>query len=233
MIISISGEPGTGKTYQAMGFPEPVTVLDTENRDQPTADRFYRDRLVEVIPIKAFTAGFRDDYLKSYHNLVERTAEWMASPEPPTLVLDSVSDIRNKYAVAKWHRDHPQRKRPALYEYREINDTVRDVLFPLINRARVDGVHLVFTVQMGPEYGAVCEERDGKMIRVTAKVGRKPVIEEWIEYQVDTLVTLSTFRSKGRWVYRAEVTKSPAGCFSLDLGPEPGSLYLALLETGL
>lgn len=230
MIILLAGEPGTGKTFGAMTFPEPARILDMENRD--TAPK---DRVVTVEKVKCLTKDYLDDYPASLAKLRGMTGAWLRDPTPPSLVLDTVSDIRNTYCynerLGEVQVKNPQRTRLAIEEWGEVNDKVEAILFPLINRARKDSLDLVLITQMDDEWGTAEEERGGRYVKVKARVGRKRACQNWIEYHVDTIVTLATQERKGEWKYTAECSKSPVGCWSEDVTGQ--ALHDVLLEKGL
>lgn len=230
MILLLAGEPGTGKTFGAMTFPEPVRVLDMENRD--TAPK---DRLVDVMKVKMLTKDYLDDYAASLRQLRFLTQAWVMDPSPPGLVLDTVSDIRNTYCYIERLNEvraaNPKRTRLAIEEWGEVNDKTEAIIFPLINRARKDNLDLILIAQMDDEWGVAEEERGGRYVKVKARTGRKRACQNWVEYHVDTILNFHAEKRKGAWVYTVECTKSPVGCWTEDVTGL--SLYDVLLEKGL
>ncbi len=228
MIIILSGEPGSGKTDRSMLFEEPVKILDMENRDQRSFDRNHSDRIIDICPI-LMKVNHISDYYKSYLNLKKVIDMIVISkPEFRTLVLDGISDIRSKYAKAKWLNDHPKRKNPLPEEWAEINETTRQLLDPLIGMARDLGFHLVFTAQFCDEYGKVEKQNDyGKSIITSEKLGREPNVEDWQAYNVDSHIILEYRKPK----YFSNCIKSIAGCWEEDITGK--NLYDILVEKGV
>lgn len=237
MIIILSSEPGCGKTFQAMnGFDETVVVLDLENRDEKTRARYYTDRLIEVIPIKQIDDNFANDYAASYYEL-EKQVDIIKNnySEIGTVVIDGISDIRNKYAKKKWLSENPNRKNPRMEEWTIINNDTAKLIEPLINMARYGHIdNLVMTAQMKDNYNAGYEQTERKMIKVSVKDGRVPATQDWQDYDVDIVINLQHPRKKTQVdlsKYIAYCTKSPVGAWEDDITSK--CLYDLLLELRL
>lgn len=236
MIIILSGEPGNGKTYQSMMFDEKIKVLDLENRDESTRARYFKDRLIEVIPIKQINENFENDYTASYYEL-ERQVEAIKQNHDDigTVVIDGISDIRNKYSKAKWLSDNPNRKNPRAEEWTVINKDTAVLLEPLINMARYGHIdHLVMTAQMKDNYNAGYEQSENRLVKVSVKDGRIPATQDWQDYDVDIVINLRHHYKKGDLdlsTFVAHCTKSPVGAWEQDITGQ--SLYDLLLELGL
>lgn len=237
MIIILSGEAGLGKTFQAMtDFDETVVVLDLENRDKEKQDRYFRDRLIKVIPIKQIDDDYKNDYAKSYwelHNQIELIKK--DHDDIGTVVVDGISDIRNKYSKNRWLSENPTRKNPMPEEWTVINKYTSDLLEPLINMARYGHIeNLVMTAQMTDNYNAGFQATDKKLIKVSIKDGRKPATQDWQDYDVDIIINLQHPVKKNQvdlTKFIASCTKSPVGAWEEDITDR--SLYELLLEMGL
>lgn len=224
MIILLAGEPGKGKTFHALRWSEPVEVWDLEDRDKAP-----EGRMVTVRRIKVLTAGYTQDYKESLANLRAAASAWLMNPEPPTLVIDTVSDIRKPYCFEEWMTAHTGRRNPMPEEWREINDAVRAIVNPLMNRARKEGIDFIMIAQMCDQYGKVYDDRVKK--DVSAKVGRERNVENWQEYETDVNVDLYVENHKGDVAFIARCDKSPVGCWTEDVTGL--SLYDVLVEMGL
>jgi hypothetical protein len=236
MIIILSGEPGNGKTYQSMFFDEQVVVLDLENRDEPTRARYFKDRMIKVIPIKQINDEFANDYAASYFEL-ERQIENIKQnhDEIGTVVVDGISDIRNKYSKHKWLSENPTRKNPRMEEWTLINNDTSKLLEPLINMARYGHIdNLVLTAQMKDNYNMGYEQTEKKLIKVSMKDGRIPATQDWQDYDVDVIINLQHPQKKTSIdlsKYIASCTKSPVGAWEEDITGK--CLYDLLIEMGL
>lgn len=236
MIITLSGEPGVGKSYQSMLFEEPVLILDIENRDEKKRARFFKDKLIRVIEIKQYDENFKSDYNYSCQKLYEEIKNIIANhDEISTIVIDGITDVRNKLSRARWLKNHPKRKNPMSTDYREINDTVRKLIEPLINLARETDTNLILTAQMVGKYGKVKQNLEGQMIPVSANIGRKPASMDSIDFDVDIIINLNhPADRKGRLdlnTYIATCTKSDIGTWEYDITNT--NLYDLLLELNL
>jgi len=228
MIIILSGEPGSGKTDRSMLFEEPIKILDMENRDERSRIRNHSDQVIEVIPMLIKNNHIKD-YYQSYL-VLKKTVDTIlkSDPEFRTLVVDGISDVRGKYAKAKWFHDHPKRKNPMPEEWTEINDTTKQILEPLIDIARDENFNLIFTAQFCDEYGKVEKLNDnGKVIITSEKLGREPNVEDWQSYNMDTHIILE-YRKP---YYKAVCIKSIVGCFEENITGK--SLYDILIEKGV
>ena len=237
MILILSGEPGVGKTLKSMdGFDEKVIVLDLENRDENVRARYYNDRLIDVIPIKQINNDFGNDYAASYWELKKQIDIIKKDYDDiGTVVVDSISDIRNKYSKIKWLSENPNRKNPRMEEWTIINNDTAVLLEPLINMARYGHIdNLIMTAQMKDNYNAGYEQTDKKMVKVSIKDGRKPATQDWQDYDVDTIINLQHPVKKNKPVlskFIARCTKSPVGAWEEDVTDK--CLYDLLLELGL
>ncbi len=227
MIVILAAEPGKGKTWQSMQFEEPILYLDMENRTQKTLDIFFKDRIITLKKCMAFTKDYKEDHVKTLENFEHEIKELK---EICTIVIDGISELRD-YAVTKWAKDN-NRKRPVNPgDWEEINNIVRDLLFPLVNRCRVENINLVMTAQFKDDYETIEREvRDGNRIIVkkeSVKKGRIPALKEWQSYNADILIELQ-YRKPNYWMI---CHKSLVGCFEKNITDL--SLYDLLIEKGV
>ena len=64
MIAIWSGEPGAGKTWNAMQCEEPIEYWDLEKRGELTINQF-PDQLIDLKDLKRFTTNYRDDHYQT------------------------------------------------------------------------------------------------------------------------------------------------------------------------
>jgi len=230
MIIVLSGEPGTGKSYQSMFFEEPIVILDMENRVKPIRDKYFKERMIDILPLKKYDSKYNEDYHESYLALKEAVQQVVQGELPATIVVDGISDIRNNYAMAEWLHRHTNRKKATEFDYAEINKITKNILMPLVNLSRDKGCNLVLTAQFTDRYGAVTATNEhGQTITKSGKLGREPEYKDYISYEVDALVELTTDRKTK--TYKAICTKSIVGLWEEDITGK--KLYEVLLEKGL
>ena len=215
MILILSSEPGMGKTYQAMGFEEPILYLDMENRANNTVQRYYADKLIDLKPCMQYSKEFKEDHVATLNSFEKE----LKLAEYSTIVIDGISEIR-EYCHTKWAQINKRKRAATPGDWELINDMVRELLFPLINECRNKGVHLVMTAQFKDDYAL---DSEGK----STKIGRIPALKEWITYMVDVLIILEYKKPQ----YRAVCTKSLAGCWEENITAK--SLYDVLLEKGV
>jgi len=227
MIAIWSGEPGAGKTWNAMQCEEPIEYWDLEKRGELTINQF-PDQLIDLKDLKRFTTNYRDDHYQTYLEFSKTVEDFLKKTElPQTLVVDGISDVRNHLALAKWQHD-TGKKKPGEYTWGVINDITKNLLSPLINMSIVKGFDLIFTAQFVDKYTTVSVQDDmGRPIRKSAKNGRVPATKDWQNYGVNTLVELSQARGK----YYAKITKSPVGIDEFEITGL--SLFDELINRGI
>ncbi len=216
MIVILSSEPGMGKTYQCAGWEEPILYLDLENRAQKTIDRYYKDKIINLKQCLSYTKEYKEDHVRTLEIF---QGELNELKDVSTIVIDGISEIRD-YCHTKWARDNKRKRAVNPGDWEQVNDMVRAILFPLINRCRSLGIHLIMTAQFKDDYAL---DSEGK----STKVGRIPALKEWQTYNVDTLIILTYAKPH----YRALCTKSLVGCWDETITGK--NLYEILIETGV
>lgn len=237
-MIVLSGEAGVGKTHQSFYFSEPIVCLDLENRNQPTKDKHFPDKFIDIKKIKKHTKKYQEDYLESYNELTKQIDLLLESRNFETVIVDGISDIRNTYAVAEWKRrwqsgyygrSKPRQKPANEGDWGQVNDIVSEVLFPLVNYCRANSVMLICTAQFTDRYEKVTAIENDEKVTKSAKTGRVPAIKDWVAYNFDTVIELYADIKTKR--YTAVCTKSIAGIWQEDItGKE---LYKILIDKGI
>lgn len=102
-VTLLYGDSGTGKTYTALTFPEPIFFIDTENRAINTKHLFKdkKIKIVEPAQLKKEISKSMDDIfdeVASINNLTSELSNYIdkiykGEIKGGTIVIDSVSDI--------------------------------------------------------------------------------------------------------------------------------------------
>lgn len=211
MIVILSSEPGKGKTFQAGTWEEPIIWFDLENRVQRTIEAYYGDKVIDPRQCLKYTADFKENHIET---LATFENELKNLKNAATIAIDGIGDLRDM-AHTKWCAKNKRKHAVNPGDWEEVNEIVRELIFPLINYCRVNGINLVMTAQFKDDY------KDDK------KTGRIPALKEWMMYNVDTLITLTYEKPK----YKATCTKSIIGCWELDITDK--SLYDELVDLGV
>jgi hypothetical protein len=226
-------EPGCGKSYGVLGFEEPIAVFDMENRLKPKIDSLFSDKLIDLYELKLYDSDYNEDQIGSFDAFVRKAKNIIElEPEnyPRTVVIDGIGDLRD-YAHAKWAKAKNRKQAVNPGDWEQVNNLVKDTLFPLINWSRVHQINLIMTSQMKDNYTVV--ERDGK--QESAKYGRIPAHKEWAGYNVDFLIELWQPKTKqGKIIpgqYMATCVKSEVGSWEEDISGK--SLYDVFIEKRL
>ena len=229
MIIFYSGNAGSGKTWQALHGEEDILFFDLEMRGKDILP-YFPDLMVDhrdILQINKTT--YKKDYYKSYMEFEKQVQEFILSTElPSTVIVDGVSDLRNKYAKAKWSHDNPKRKQPMPEDYREINPLAENLIEPLMNKSTVCGFDLICTSQL-EDVNTVSTKNDdrNRTVKSSIREGERPQLKKYQSHGATVLVTLSASKKK----YYAEVTKSQIGIDEFEITKL--SLYEELVKRGL
>lgn len=101
-VTLLYGDSGSGKTYTAMTFPEPLTIIDTENRAINTTDNFKDKEINIVCPMKIKDIIKKNERPLDEHATIEELKNFMVDYvnyikendiKKGTIVIDSVSDL--------------------------------------------------------------------------------------------------------------------------------------------
>ena len=226
-IVLKKGEPGSGKTFGAYSFPEPICHILLENRKTFYTEQkqiYYPGKLIDIKECyKTKQDGiFRPhDVLGSLH-LLQSTFKSLDLNKYQTIILDHAGRIR-KWLIEEWCIQHRKKNVWPLDEYVAINANTRVYLDGLINTGKESGKNIILTTTYEDEYGTI--EDGGK--KVPAKIGRIPEIKDFISADVDWI--LNFYISKqGR--YTVEIEKSVIGKRVLDTHGKGTQLYSILQE---
>lgn len=211
-VAIISGQEGTGKTTQVLGVAKasPSTLWailelkDKKKIEQCASDTFNVQILYETYPQGHVNAMSVDPVVTLQNVLGWKNSIMHLTELPKTIVIDGISDLRD-YAINAWliknNEDRKMQGKPPLKgigeknigAWGEVNQTVRDLLEPLINLALVEDINLLMTAQFKEEWLG------------GDKVGYIPDLKPWMSYPVPCLFSLYS-TEKG---YSLMCTKDP------------------------
>lgn len=201
MVIGIFyGEAGTGKSYQALFFDEPIIAYDMEDRLKKKIDKHFSEKLITRVNLAFYKPNFTEDKVKSFDEFVNEVKKLLSTKEedlPKTVIVDGIGDLREMagdkwltYAKTKDGKPRKQAQNPGDFE--EINDLVRNALFPMVNWVRYwenkgQTINLIWTSQMRDNYQKI-KKSNGEEDSV--KAGRIPSHKDWCDFRVNFLVKL-------------------------------------------
>ena len=228
----LEGEPGSGKTMGAYSFPEPICHILLENREKfcrDLANIYYPNKMIDIKTCYVvggsgiFTSN---DPVRSV-GILRKTYEELDLSKYQTIIIDHAGKIR-KWLKDEWRIKHPRNGKPAkqvwpLDEYWSINENTRGYLNGLINFGIEHSKNIVFTTTFKDNYGEVVNDKGKK---VPAKIGRVTELDDFIDADVDWIVTLSL--EQGRYI--ANIRKSIVGFRKLDVTGKGTKLYRTLME---
>jgi AAA domain len=236
-VIVIAADGGKGKTLQSSSFPEQIAFLDFE---YPKGDKNIKsnnpDKLITIMPCREYygyktvckdgkvsfesievPAGHKKGQIDipSTNDTIKRTIDKVldTSDQYETIVLDSVSDIRDVVAGV-WLQEYQKTKKadrkvigkdPSAWS--AINKIVcDDILFPIINIGRIENKNIVFTSRLEDAYKVITLE-NGK--EDTAKTGERIIdCQNWVTFEIDVICRLDA-TEKGK--YSMYCPKTPKG----------------------
>jgi len=230
MIGILYSEPGCGKSYQALGFEEPLTVFDMENRLEQKINKYFPEKIITNLELKKYDSEYQEDTIGSFNAFEKEIKNLIKNLEKPsTIVIDGIGDLRD-YAHAKWCKVEGRKHAVSPGDWLGVNDYVRKSLFPVINWARVHKINLILTAQMKDNYAVIGKGDDGKSV----KDGRAPSYKEFCSYNVDFIIELWQPKIKGKikiGSYMATCIKSETGTWEEDISNK--QLYEILIEKGI
>ncbi len=233
MVIGILySEAGCGKSFQALSFEEPLIVLDMEMRLKEKIAKYYPEKLITHLQLKLYDKDFNEDKIGSFNGFVKeviKITSMKSEDMPRSVVIDGIGDLRD-YAHEKWCDLNKRKHAKNPGDWSQVNDLVRDTLFPLINWARVNNIDLIMTSQMKDEYTVIKKGDETE----SAKCGRMPSHKEFCSYNVDFLIELWQPKRSGKIVpgeYIATCTKSEVGSWEETVSGR--KLYDVFIEKGM
>jgi hypothetical protein len=145
LVVMYYGEAGTGKTFNALSFPGPMLVLDTEHRCElvlkqiANEDKIYIAQVTSIQDIK--------DALNQFHTKVKDVGRGTGFLANATVVIDSAS------ILLQLAQDHYMSTSGAQKIYPQFAwGKVYAILDALVHTIRELGYNLVFTAQMKDEF---------------------------------------------------------------------------------
>ena len=211
-VAIVSGQEGTGKTTQVVGVAKassPTLWAVLELKDKKKIERYASNDFNVQILYKTYPRNHEKamsvDPIATLQNVLEWKNSIMNLTDlPRTIVIDGISDLRD-YAISAWvikdnierkAQGKPPRKRIGernIGAWGEVNQTVRDLLEPLINLALINDISLLMTAQFKEEWLG------------GDKVGYIPDLKPWMSYPIPCLFSLFS-SEKG---YSLSCTKEP------------------------
>jgi len=162
-IIGLFGMQGTGKTYRSLCFNRlgKVLYLDGENKAYEVFNTRFQDwdygmampdkkisnekANTHIYVFQVLKPNYMPDYLKSIEYFMKRTPFWIKQIESgkfKTVVIDNCV-IFKEFGKAMWFKQNPNRKKIQQFEYGDVEDYIRQCLFPFINACKEHKVNLI------------------------------------------------------------------------------------------
>lgn len=194
------GEPSAGKTFFCLHHPlaKDAVFFDLENR-YPETLRFVKDvtiRPEQIINCVKYTKDLDQDYVASFEFLQAEISKHIMNPKIKLIVIDGISDLRNM-AAEKWKKDNKKDTIFPTTKWGDINNKVKEIVFRVINFAKVYQRQCIFTAWFTEQY-----DKDGN------KLDKKAIdVKEFIVARLDEVMFL---RREGLDFF-IKRHKSPAG----------------------
>ena len=224
-IIILAGREGTGKTYALLAImntilkqkPEQRCVLiDTEHKANLVKDLHFPDLAVDIEQCQQFkidiTEGKADlDELGTLNAIREAKVNAIKaafSGKVAAIALDSIVGLRTPLCQHEWEMEN-KKKAFSPNSWMEINLKQREIIYPLMNIAKLTDVDVIITAEIGDRY-EVIDKKTG----VSVIVGEELKLKDWASFQAVYIFELRKDTKKGE--YNIICTKSPRGMFSLS-----------------
>lgn len=142
LIVSISGDPKSGKTFLSLTFPDPIKVFSFDRGTKFIAETKFADKKIDITEISLPIIETENQAWASepWHNFLKEYKEDVASGKYNTIVLDT--------ATVVWQMCHQavteERERQKLAEVKYYEPNLR--MSALFSRASIAGINLV-TIQ--------------------------------------------------------------------------------------
>lgn len=149
------GEPGTGKTFNALSFPGPLLVMDTENRCELVLRQQEREDTVYITQVATLN-DIRESF-NGFTKIVKDEGDKLGALSPSTIVIDSASNLL-MMAQEEYQRTKNIEKIYPQFIWGEVYNLLDDV----INTIRLSGHNLIFTAQMKDEFAS--EQKTGRRV---------------------------------------------------------------------
>jgi hypothetical protein len=185
----VVGDNGSGKTTFCLNHPKRSegVYIDLEDRYAKLLKAKGISDLIEADSIESITKGtfiscrvINDDYQvdhpRTFSVLQNVVKKLVLNVEPELIVIDGVSDLR-RMATDKYTAE-TNKKAFTEMQWGQINDMVKEIIFPLINYCSINDKYLILTTLWEDEY-------EGRVV-----VGKKIAAKEYITSNINQIVYL-------------------------------------------
>jgi hypothetical protein len=145
LVALYYGEPGTGKTFNALSYPGPMLVIDTETRCELVLRQQEEDKEVYIAPAQSL-ADIRES-LNFFYQKTKDIERGSSIISPATVVIDSAT-LLLQMAQEEYLKTSGAQKIYPQFMWGE----VYALLDELIMKMRNFGCNIVFTGQLKDEY---------------------------------------------------------------------------------
>lgn len=221
MNCLLQGFPGSGKTFSALSFPEPVYLFLIENREAFYTEviaRYYPKRLITIVPChirmdpsKWFTPTNPVATYKKFKNEFEA----LDFSSVGTIIIDDVALLR-KHGGEVWKKENNKKAVSVEKGWGEVNDRIRYMVIGAMNACTHFGKTCIITTTMRDNYVM----KNGESF----KDGFIPDVISDIPTNIDFQIGIENNNGK----YYAKIVKGTFGSMTLDITNK--SLYNMLEE---
>ena len=219
--ILFAAKEGAGKTYQAMGYyasmlkmkpdAKPAVLIDTEYKANLTLDTQFKGLKLEIIECQEFVVDAEKGQvdldvlatLKSIRKEVRRTLSRALKNEISLIIFDSMMGLRTPFCQTEWELEKGK-EAVSPDAWRQINDKVREIVFPLVNVAKLRPVDVLIMAPIIDRYEVI-----DKKYGISQIVGEELGVKDWLASQAQYIVELRKDTKKMK--YFAAIAKSPRG----------------------
>lgn len=194
-MVLVEGEQGSGKTHFAMTFPEPIFIVDTENRADKVAAKF---------------AGRKQVYRKRCQtfNDIRQTLLQLVFPhfETGTVVIDSGSDLQ-RYAESEFLMEAKRDKIYPTVLWAQVFAKIDGLLSTL----RDKGFYTVITARLRDEFNGKGDDAERTGNRILEGYRRLPYLVD-IHLRLPGDGTAQVFKNgfRNTPIEQTEALKAPA-----------------------
>jgi hypothetical protein len=169
ILVSISGEPKTGKSHLAMTFPEPIKIYSFDGGAEFVRKKRFSHKAIEVAHFTLPIIESTDETwaLPVWEGFYSQYKQDVESGKYRTLIIDTATAMEAtlRQAILEEHQnDKPSKKKLATNEYVARNLRMKAIF----DRAAVNGVNLVVIQYLKEEWvrrpGSDKAEPTGKLI---------------------------------------------------------------------
>jgi len=221
IVVLLYGDTGSGKTYTSMTFPEPIFIIDTENRADRTAYYQFRDKKIHIFQPKQIKTKYdpKDADALDTHKTIEDITKFIiefankvksGEIKEGTIVVDSCTDIWSLiqdwgiHELAKYSNKDGSKKANVMLmrvnqqtDWRIMNNRHEELLGILRSLIKY-GINIVFTAREStpPEY-----------VKNTATLKDRMRAQKDLPFVCDVIFHLNRRIAGGKFIYVAECEK--------------------------